>query len=62
MLVESLLKKTVELQGFRVLKVSGEISGLVAMIVPDGRFSPRCGKCRETAPYRDTRPMRAFRQ
>ena len=61
MLIESLVKETVELQGFRVLKVEGGVSGLVATIVPDKRFSPRCGQCLEPASYRDTRPMRRFR-
>ena len=61
MLIESLVKETAELQGFRVVKVTGGASGLVAMIAPDGRFSPRCGQCLEPAPYRDTRPMRRFR-
>jgi transposase len=61
MLVESLVKETVELQGFRVATVTGGASGLVVMIAPDGRFSPRCGQCLEPAPYRDTRPMRGFR-
>ncbi len=61
MLIESLVKATVELQGFRVATVTGGASGLVAMIAPDRRFSPRCGRCLEPAPYRDTRPMRRFR-
>ena len=61
MLIESLIKETVELQGFRVHKVTGVVSGLVAMIVPDKRFTPRCGQCLESAPYRDSRPMRRFR-
>jgi transposase len=61
MLVESLVKETVELQGFRVAEVSGGTTGLVAMIAADRRCSPRCGRCLEPAPYRDTRPMRRFR-
>ena len=61
MLIESLVKETVELQGFRVIKVAGGVSGLVAMIAPDKRFSPRCGQCGDPAPYRDTRPQRRFR-
>lgn len=61
MLIESLVKGTVELQGFRVLKVEGGVSGLVAIIVPDKPFAPRCSQCLETAPYRDARPMRRFR-
>ena len=58
MLVESLVKATVELQGFRVESVTGATSGLVAVVVADLRFSPRCGQCLEPARYRDTRPVR----
>jgi transposase len=61
MLIESLVKTTVELQGFRVVNVTGDCSGLGAVIEPDLRFNPRCGRCQEPAPYRDTRPMRRFR-
>ena len=42
MLVESLVKATVELQGFRVVTVTGDVGGLVAQLAPDLRFSPRC--------------------
>ena len=61
MLVESLVKETVELQGFRVESVTGSAAGLVADLSPDGRFLPRCGRCGERAPYRDTRRERQFR-
>ena len=61
MLVESLVKATVELHGFRVESVTGATSGLVAVVVADLRFSPRCGQCLEPARYRDTRPVRRFR-
>ena len=61
MLIESLVKATVELQGFRVVSVTGSTTGLVAMIAADRRYAPRCGRCLEPAPYRDTRPTRRFR-
>ncbi len=61
MLVESLVKSTVELQGFRVANVTGGATGLVALIGPDRRFAARCDQCLEPAAYRDTRPMRRFR-
>lgn len=61
MLIESLVKETLELQGFRIAKVSGGRAGLVAMIAPDRRFAPRCGRCLKPAPYRDTRTLRGFR-
>ena len=43
MLLESLVKATVELQGFRVARVTGDVAGLVAELVPDGRYAPRGG-------------------
>ena len=45
MLLESLVKATVELQGFRVVTVTGDAGGLVAELAPDRRFVPRCGQC-----------------
>lgn len=61
MLVESLIKETVQLQGFRVMTVSKSSDGLEAELAPDGRFAPRCGVCGEQAVYRDTRSLRRFR-
>ena len=61
MLVESLVKATVELQGFRVAHVTGDVTGLTAEVAPDGRYAPRCGRCEARGRYRDTRPVRRFR-
>ena len=61
MLVESLVKATVELQGFRVVRVTGDVAGLVGELAPDGRYRPRCGQCNEPTAYRDTRWLRRFR-
>ena len=61
MLLESLVRATVELQGFRVRRVTGDIAGLVAKLVPDGRYAPRCGRCEQRGHYRDTRWERRFR-
>lgn len=44
-----------------VVSVTGDPVGLVVTIVPDRRYAPRCGRCREPAAYRDTRPVRRFR-
>ena len=60
MLLESLVKATVELQGFRVARVTGDVAGLVAELVPDGRYAPRCGRCDERGHYRDTWRVRRF--
>ena len=56
MLVESLVKETVELQGFRVLTVTKADGGLEAELAPDGRYAPRscgCGRrtCNHGTPY-----------
>ena len=61
MLIESLVKATVDLQGFRVVKVLGDESGLMVELGADGRYTPRCGQCGERARYRDTRCARRFR-
>ena len=61
MLVESLIKSTVELQGFRVTSAVKDEGGLLATIEPDGRYTPRCGACGAPGAYRDTRPLRRFR-
>jgi transposase len=61
MLLESLVKATVELQGFRVVRVTGDVGGLVAELAPDLRYAPRCGQCGDRGGYRDTRRVRHFR-
>ncbi len=61
MLLESLVKATVELQGFRVVTVTGDTGGLVAELAPDRRYAPRCGRCGARGRHRDTRGTRRFR-
>ena len=61
MLVESLGEATVELQGFRVRRVTGDVTGLAAELTPDWRYAPRCGRCEHRGRYRDTRWARHFR-
>ncbi|MDZ7802968.1 ISL3 family transposase [Thiohalophilus sp.] len=61
MLVESLIKETVELQGFRVVMVQKTGHGLEATLTADRRFTPCCGACGKPAAYRDTRAVRRFR-
>ena len=56
MLLESLVKATVELQGFRVVTVTGDAGGLVAELAPDRRFLSRCGQCGERGWYRGHPP------
>jgi transposase len=61
MLIESLVKSTIELQGFRVVAVNYEGAELVAELAPDHRYRPCCGRCARPARYRDTRQPRQFR-
>jgi transposase len=61
MLVESLIKETVQLQGFRVAQVQKTGFGLEAELVPDRRYTPCCSSCGNPARYRDTRTTRRFR-
>ena len=41
MLVESLIKATVDLQGFRVASVQGGKKGMIAELAIDRRYAPR---------------------
>ena len=61
MLVEQIIKETVDLQGFRVHTVTKRGKGLIAEIRPDARYSIRCGTCNAPAKYRDKRNVRIFR-
>ena len=61
MLVESLIKATVALQGFRVTTVQGGTKGMVAELAADRRYAPRCSRCGKPAKHRDTRGIRLFR-
>jgi len=61
MLIETIIKQTVGLQGFRIISVTKNAMGIVANIKPDRRFSPRCGVCNAPSTYRDTRKERLFR-
>jgi transposase len=59
--IESLVKSTVELQGFRVILVIRNGEQLEVKLAPDHRFRPCCGQCGKPATYRDTRRLRSFR-
>jgi len=61
MLIKSLIKDTLSLQGFRVELIDRYSFGISVKIVPDQRYKPRCGKCGCLGQYRDTRPQRQFK-
>ena len=61
MRIETLVKDTLELKGFRVAGVEGDTEEIVVRIVPDGRYAPRCGQCGGKGRYRDRRRERRYR-
>jgi transposase len=61
MLVEQLIRETLEMQGFRIKTVDSKGCKLVVTIAPDLRFHPRCGVCGTAGDYRDTLSERCFR-
>ena len=61
MLVEQLIRETLELQGFRIESVEKKDSELLVSIEPDLRYHPLCGVCGTPGDYRDTLQKRYFR-
>jgi transposase len=61
MLIRSIIKDTLSLQGFRVKLIDRYISSIGITIVPDQRYKPRCGQCGCPGQYRDTRAERHFK-
>jgi len=61
MLVEQLIRETLEMQGFRIESVNEAGSELIVTIAPDLRYHPRCGVCNSPGYYRDTLSERRFR-
>lgn len=61
MLVEQLIRETLDLQGVRIQSVVKAGSELVVTLMPDCRCHPRCGVCGSPGDYRDTLSERRFR-
>jgi transposase len=61
MLVEQLIRETLEMQGFRIESVNKAGSELIVTLAPDLRYHPRCGVCDSPGDYRDTLSERRFR-
>lgn len=61
MLVEQLIRETLDLQGVRIQSVVKAGSELLVTLMPDCRCHPRCGVCGSPGDYRDTLSERRFR-
>lgn len=59
--MRSLIKNTLEMQGFRIDFVEISTKSIEIWLMPDGRYSARCGKCGEKGRVRDKRDVRRFR-
>lgn len=59
--VEQLVRQTVALQGYRVVRVEQIRGELQVTLEPDGRFSRRCGKCGEKATKRGRLSVNRYR-
>jgi len=61
MLIETITRQTVSLQGFKIESVKQDSGTIVVNLAPDKRFRPRCGVCKSVGVYRDRRKTRSFR-
>jgi len=61
MLVEQLIRETLDLQGVRIQSTVKAGSELIVTLRPDCRCHPRCGVCGSPGDYRDTLSERRFR-
>lgn len=61
MLIATIIRQTVSLQGFKIESVEENNCTIIAKLAPDQRFRPRCGVCKAVGIYRDMRKTRHFR-
>lgn len=59
--IETLVRETLDLEGFRVAGVEGGTDEIIVRIVADKRYSPRCSECGGKAKYRDNRRERRYK-
>jgi len=61
MLINTILKETLSLQGFRIISTSKINDAIQLRLAPDLRYHPLCGHCRQKGRFRDIRPQRVFK-
>ena len=61
MLINTILKETLSLQGFRIISTSKIQDGIQIRLAPDLRYRPLCGRCKKQGQFRDIRPQRMFK-
>ena len=61
MLIKTILKETVSLQGFKIISTTKTQETIRVHLAPDKRHHPLCGRCRKPGRFRDIRPQRTFK-
>jgi transposase len=61
MLINTILKETISLQGFKIISSSKLNDVIQIHLAPDRRYRPRCGRCKHHGRFRDIRPQRVFK-
>ena len=61
MLLKTIIKETVSLQGFKIESIVKIKGALLVELMPDLRYNPLCGRCQKPGRFRDIRPQRHFK-
>ena len=61
MLIKTILKETVPLQGFKIETITKSEDTIQVHIMPDRRYRPLCGRCQKPGRFRDIRSQRHFK-
>ena len=61
MLIKTILKETISLQGFKIELIVKNEGTFLVHLMPDHRFNPLCGRCLKPGRFRDVRLQRHFK-
>ena len=61
MLIKTILKETVPLQGFKIDSITKTERYIQVQLMPDQRYKPLCGRCQKPGRFRDIRSQRHFK-
>src|SRR5210317_1166930 len=61
MLIETILKETVSLQGFKIISTTKKAEIIRVHLEPDKRHHRLCGRCLKPGRFRDIRQQRTFK-
>ncbi len=61
MLIKTILKETVSLQGFKIISTTKTDKIIRVHLAPDKRHHHLCGRCLKPGRFHDIRPQRTFK-